>query len=58
LTSSGRKRGFFERWRRRRQEQSRRVAERAFGGLRPPAVATGPDDWRRDDDAPEAERAA
>ena len=57
MTSSGRKRGFLERWRRRRQAQSRRVAERAFGGLRPRAVAE-PDDWRRPEAEPDAERAA
>jgi hypothetical protein len=29
--TSGRKRGFLERWRRRRQDRARRLAERVFG---------------------------
>jgi hypothetical protein len=57
LTSGGRRRGFFERWRRRRAERERRLAERVFG-LRPGAE---PDvagvEWRRDAE-PEAEKAA
>jgi hypothetical protein len=46
LTSSGRKRGFIERWRRRRHLRDRRLAERVFG-LRPVAGAE-PDEWRRE----------
>jgi hypothetical protein len=57
LTSGGRRRGFIERWRRRRQERERRLAERVFG-LRPAAEGAGDaGDWRREAE-PEAERAA
>jgi hypothetical protein len=33
--TQGRKRGFLERWRRRRHVRDRRVAERVFGRARP-----------------------
>jgi hypothetical protein len=43
----GRKRGFFERWRRRRHVRERRVAERVFGRARPATPAGRPATERR-----------